>query len=602
MIELPRAKFSMATMAGAICAQLSTWNARHTHQQDSSFLRGKSLGVHGYKLCSRRLTESHVDYRHLQIKRNVVVAVSVTVSESSLESEKTAYQKSVSDSFSGSAFGDLDYGTLQAPSLPNIDVAKRVVLVRHGESTWNATGRIQGSSDFSVLTAKGNDQAETSRLMLSADKFDVCFHSPLQRSARTAEIIWGARDAPMVPLHDLREIDLYSFQGLLKEEGKAKYGAQFSMWQKDAANFEIDKHYPVRELWERASSCWEDILSHPGGRSILVVAHNAVNQALVATATGLGPEYFRQLLQSNCGVSVLDFTPRRQQAGAEHKQGGPYVCLNRLNQTPSPPVGAAGASGAGRKAKDRVILLCHGATDSSTKKRFATSDAEDLNMLGIIQSRKTAELLLDVPVDTIITSPLPRARKTAEAIAEVQEGAHCLTEEECEMRYVDVVELAELRDFSWGAWRGMLRKEIAQGQQQRLEDTLLLSSPIDAGESLSSMWERAGAAWQAILERVAQREETENEDPTSAQASGKTVVVVGHPMVFAAMLGHCLGLSQIACLGSFLLDAGSLNVIDFPDGPLEGKGIVRCLNYTAHLGRWAVPVTRSATVGDDDVY
>jgi len=57
------------------------------------------------------------------------------------------------------------------------------------------------------------------------------------------------------------------------------------MWQKDAANFEIDGHYPVRELWERAQSCWQSILNSDGN-SILVVAHNAVNQALVATATG----------------------------------------------------------------------------------------------------------------------------------------------------------------------------------------------------------------------------------------------------------------------------------------------------------------------------
>ena len=111
----------------------------------------------------------------------------------------------------------------------------------------------------------------------------------------------------------------------MKNEGKARYGDEYKKWQKDASNFVIDGHYPVRELWVRAQKCWEEILQHEG-RSILVVAHNAVNQALVATATGLGPEYFRKLLQSNCGVSVLDFTPRN---GGD---GSPYVCLDRLNQ------------------------------------------------------------------------------------------------------------------------------------------------------------------------------------------------------------------------------------------------------------------------------
>lgn len=50
--------------------------------------------------------------------------------------------------------------------LPSITTRKRVVLVRHGQSTWNAEGRIQGSSDFSELTPKGMAQAETTRDMV----------------------------------------------------------------------------------------------------------------------------------------------------------------------------------------------------------------------------------------------------------------------------------------------------------------------------------------------------------------------------------------------------------------------------------------------------
>lgn len=71
----------------------------------------------------------------------------------------------------------------------------------------------------------------------------------------------------------------------MKHEGKAKFGAAFRQWQLDAANFNIDGHYPVRELWARARSCWDKILAHES-KSVLVVAHNAVNQALVATAIG----------------------------------------------------------------------------------------------------------------------------------------------------------------------------------------------------------------------------------------------------------------------------------------------------------------------------
>ncbi len=50
--------------------------------------------------------------------------------------------------------------------LPPIKEPKRVIMVRHGQSTWNAEGRIQGSSNASVLTKKGESQAETTRQMV----------------------------------------------------------------------------------------------------------------------------------------------------------------------------------------------------------------------------------------------------------------------------------------------------------------------------------------------------------------------------------------------------------------------------------------------------
>ncbi|CAN1171521.1 Probable 2-carboxy-D-arabinitol-1-phosphatase [Linum perenne] len=445
---------------------------------------------------------------------------------------------------------------------PPIKAAKRVVLVRHGQSTWNAEGRIQGSSNFSVLTKKGESQAETSRLMLLDDSFDVCFSSPLTRSKRTAEIIWGNRDEEIITDSDLREIDLYSFQGLLKHEGKEKFGAAFQQWQGDAPNFIIDGHYPVRELWARARNCWDRILEHES-RSVLVVAHNAVNQALVATAIGLGTEYFRILLQSNCGVSVLDFTPRAE-------GGSPFICLNRLNQTPSSPI-AAGVSG-GRKSSKRVILVCHGTM-------LGSAGDQAMNMLGMIQSQKTAELLLDLKVSTIISSTENASIETAMTISRVQEAADCLGAD-CVPRYVEMMHVKELDAADIIQW---LNKEGSSEGEQLLQPGFLNRFN---DEELSALWDKSGKAWQSVLNEIADESEPE-----------KVAVVVSHPAVHIALMGHCLNLTK-DWMASFHLDAGSISVLDFPDGA-TGKGVVRCINYTAHLGRWSIPITRS-TVDDEE--
>ncbi|KAF8641842.1 hypothetical protein HU200_067542 [Digitaria exilis] len=457
-----------------------------------------------------------------------------------------------------SSVHELERSPAARPGASSLRAAKRVVLVRHGQSTWNAEGRIQGSSDISVLTPKGESQAETSRQMLLSDSFDACFTSPLARSRRTAEIIWEGRGDELIPDTDLREIDLYSFQGLLKHEGKERYGVLYRQWQKNAANFSIDGHYPVRELWDRAQSCWERILAHEG-RSVLVVAHNAVNQALVATSLGLGAEYFRVLLQSNCGASVLDFTP---------KTGGgpPNVCLNRLNQTPNSPV-APGSSG-GRKTSKRIILACQGTMQSSSEISLGGMGYAPLNMLGTIQSQKTAELLLDLKVNSIICSPQVAAVDTAAAICEVQEAADCLGAD-CVPRYVEMKNLLELEIDDV-----FLAKQKSFGE-------IVQSGWMGSAEykTLERLWAQSKDAWQALL----------NELPEDSE-SDRVVVAVGHPAIHLAMICQCLDL-PIEYMSSFHLDNGSISVIDFPDGR-KGRGIVRCTNYTAHLGRWSIPITR----------
>ncbi|MEW5306622.1 MAG: hypothetical protein WDW38_007929 [Sanguina aurantia] len=289
--------------------------------------------------------------------------------------------------------------------LPNITRPVRVCLVRHGQSTWNAEGRIQGSSDLSVLSPKGIVQAGAARDMLAPLPVTAVFHSPLARAAQTARAICEGRAVPATQLPALREVDLYGFQGLIKAEGKARYGAQYLQWQKRPAQFEIDGHAPVRELWYRASLAWQQILTQTASSQptqqqqqqqqqspavctpdalttsapsdepddsglLLVVAHNAVNQALICTALGLGPGSFRAITQANAAVTMLQLTPGTAApppsgsvAGSSGAAGGaaascgqavvqPGVQLLCLNQTSVEVLKVEDEVSA------RVILLC----------------------------------------------------------------------------------------------------------------------------------------------------------------------------------------------------------------------------------------------------
>jgi len=303
-----------------------------------------------------------------------------------------------------------DQPPLSRPRLPLPKI--RIVLVRHGQSTWNARNRIQGSSNFSVLTEKGILQSETSAQLLKDWQFQAMFHSPLKRAAQTATIIWKqnisngrnnnketdktanstiiANKKPKVKvLPSLREIDLYSLQGCLKLDGKAALGDIYTAWQKTPAEFELDGHAPVRELWYRGSVAWKQIMRAidmkgggpgPGGGGggggggekgqeeqrcqCLVVAHNAVNQALICTALGLPPSYFRRLVQSNAAFTVLDFELDSSSSSSNSGGGHQFssspssppevsVTLERLNQAPEAPFKANT-----RDTAVKLILIC----------------------------------------------------------------------------------------------------------------------------------------------------------------------------------------------------------------------------------------------------
>ena len=142
-------------------------------------------------------------------------------------------------------------------------------------------------------------------------------HSPLARAAETATIVWGGRKGSVTAAPSLREIDLHSLQGVLKNDALSHLGAfAHSAWKGAPAHFELDGRRPVVDLWERAAAAWgadvlpqrESVLaaSPPPITRRLVVAHNAVNQALIGTALGLPPSSFRRVVQGNgCATEVL---------------------------------------------------------------------------------------------------------------------------------------------------------------------------------------------------------------------------------------------------------------------------------------------------------
>jgi broad specificity phosphatase PhoE len=147
-----------------------------------------------------------------------------------------------------------------------------LIMIRHGQSTWNADGRWQGHAD-PPLSALGEAQADAAASALGA--IDAVVASDLARARRTAEIVAERLQiAPVTVDPRLRERDAGAWTGLTRAEIEEGWPGQLANWR-PPANYEGDE-----QLLARVLDAVGDIhRRHAGGR-VLVVAHGGVLRAI----------------------------------------------------------------------------------------------------------------------------------------------------------------------------------------------------------------------------------------------------------------------------------------------------------------------------------
>ena len=101
-----------------------------------------------------------------------------------------------------------------------------IYIVRHGETEWNAEGRIQGHTDIG-LSDRGREQAQATARRLAEVPFAVAYSSDMSRTRDTARIILGERDIPLHSVPELREYHKGVFEGLTVQQYRQRYPEQY---------------------------------------------------------------------------------------------------------------------------------------------------------------------------------------------------------------------------------------------------------------------------------------------------------------------------------------------------------------------------------------
>ena len=172
----------------------------------------------------------------------------------------------------------------------------RLILVRHGQSVWNAANRFTGWTDVD-LSEKGVEEADEAGLQLADIRFDVVHTSDLIRAQRTAEIIMGHNqasgdDVPTRYDWRLNERHYGALQGLNKTETAEKHGAeQVHVWRRS-----YDVAPPEGESLEMTAQRTipyfidEIVPDLEGGLNVLVSAHGNSLRSIVMHIEGISPE------------------------------------------------------------------------------------------------------------------------------------------------------------------------------------------------------------------------------------------------------------------------------------------------------------------------
>lgn len=218
----------------------------------------------------------------------------------------------------------------------------RWLLVRHGETEWNAAGRLQGQAD-PPLSAAGRGQATALAGRLADEPLAAILSSDLSRALETARILArGSRRPPLMVQVEpaLRELSFGAWEGLTYAELAGRNEPLLAAWQADPQTVAPPGGESLGQMARRVAAFYTWMKALPGDHTRLVVAHGGPLQVLLCLALGLPVERYWQLRLEPGSLSELNLYPE----GA---------ILNRLNSTGHLRPAPAGVAEAPEKPEEK---------------------------------------------------------------------------------------------------------------------------------------------------------------------------------------------------------------------------------------------------------
>jgi glucosyl-3-phosphoglycerate phosphatase len=186
----------------------------------------------------------------------------------------------------------------------------RLILWRHGQTEWNATGRVQGQTDVD-LDETGIAQASEAGPRIADLRPDLVVSSDLRRATRTASVVAGLTDLPVSTDRRLRERSFGPWEGLTRPEIQAGYPDDFARWGglEPIQNPQIET---IEAVAERMAIALREVADQVGDGTAVVVTHGAAARAGLARVLGWPHQVWASVsVLGNCRYAQVTVTSER---------------------------------------------------------------------------------------------------------------------------------------------------------------------------------------------------------------------------------------------------------------------------------------------------
>jgi probable phosphoglycerate mutase len=200
----------------------------------------------------------------------------------------------------------------------------RFIVVRHGETAWNAQGRIQGHLD-SPLNEEGMAQALLVAERLAPEPFDHFYVSDLGRARQTAQPVADRTGRQPILTPRVRERCLGIFQGLTGAECEQRYPDDYRRFHGRDPDHAMPGAESTRALYDRVSAQFEEWTAEHAGARVLVITHGGVLDVLYRHVSGLSLDAARHYPLFNAGLNFV----RREASGWVLEAWGDIAHLTR---------------------------------------------------------------------------------------------------------------------------------------------------------------------------------------------------------------------------------------------------------------------------------